>query len=140
MLTKWRESEDHRSQLFQKIVRSRVVNDLYPALPEAFPASDAAEQATVVTPRVGAIARRLFSQPLHVVQMSEDVRRVPCQAVPVWPVHENDPDVIEWGEGTEDPRVYKTVVLDGTTYTVCRLFRSTLSVSDLGSRLETSSS
>ena len=116
------------------------MNDLYPALAETFPALDVAEQATVVTPRVGAIARRLFSQPLHVVQMSEDVRRVPCQAVPVWPVHENDPDVIEWGEGTEDPRVYKTVVLDGTTYTVCRLFCSMLSVFDYGNRLGTSSS
>ncbi|EJF66181.1 S-adenosyl-L-methionine-dependent methyltransferase [Dichomitus squalens LYAD-421 SS1] len=116
VLTIWWEARDQRQQLFQRVVRSPLVKHLYPALPEAFPATDAAEQATVVTPRVGAIAQKLFSQPLRVVQMSEGVRNVPCQAVPIWPVHKGDPQVIEWGEGTEDPHIFKSVVLDGTTY------------------------
>ncbi|KAI1794705.1 S-adenosyl-L-methionine-dependent methyltransferase [Ganoderma leucocontextum] len=76
------------------------------------------QEGTVVTPRVGAIAQRLFSQPLHIVEMSGDGRHAACQKVPSWPVHLGDPKAIEWGERIGDSNAYQAVVLDGTTYRV----------------------
>ena len=90
------------------------------ALPVSSPSAEPqAEEGTVVTPKVGAIAKRLFSQPLHIVEMSEDGRNISPLEVPSWPVHEGDPQVIKWGDRVEDSTFYQTVVLDGTTYRVC---------------------
>ncbi len=83
------------------------------------PKSSADVEGTVVTPRVGAIAQRLFCQPFHIVEMSEDGRNAAPQNITSWPVHKGDPEVVEWGESVGDSGAFQTVVLDGTTYRVC---------------------
>ncbi len=73
---------------------------------------------TVVTPRVGAIARQLFSQPLCQARMSPDSDYEVLGDPPAYPLHPVDPQSIEWVTGTEDPQVFHSVSIDGELYSV----------------------
>ena len=83
------------------------------------PNSSVEEKGTVVTPRVGAIAKKLFCQPLHIVEMSGDNTNTVPQNIPSWRVHRGDPEVVQWEESVGDSSAIQAVILDGTTYRVC---------------------
>ena len=75
---------------------------------------------TVVTPRVGAIARRLFSQKLRTVRLSAGPDQEALPEAPTHPVHRDDPTSMQWTRPTDDPDVYGGILIDGTPYLVRR--------------------
>ncbi|OSD08481.1 S-adenosyl-L-methionine-dependent methyltransferase [Trametes coccinea BRFM310] len=73
---------------------------------------------TCVTPRVNAVAQKLFTQALRVAEMPTHLRDAPLE-VRKQRVHHTDPTTVEWDETSMTiPGHYERVVIDGVTYTV----------------------
>lgn len=75
---------------------------------------------TVVTPLVADIAKMLFERTLSVAgQLEKDDEEVPlAKEVFIESAHHGDPDYIEWLESDEVAGYYKSVEMDGVTYSV----------------------
>lgn len=77
--------------------------------------------ATCVTPRVGAIAAKLFSISMQLANIREDpVHDTSTPPVQKRRVHASDPATIEWvTESRTAPDHYSEVKIDGELYKVC---------------------
>lgn len=76
--------------------------------------------ATVVAPKVASVAKQLFSQDLHVVDLDESG---PCPASlsTTRATHRANPLKMTWGSAASTKHFYNSVSIDGITYTVCCL-------------------
>ena len=74
---------------------------------------------TVVAPKVASVAQGLFSQSLHVADMvAAQSIQTPVSAC--HRVHPKDPGFVKWGDHASKEGFYRSVLIDGTTYTVCK--------------------
>ena len=120
--------------IYKSMLKSRILRKILPSLAPS-PSSSrfcllprklkSAEKrvlkqhcATVVTPKVASIAEGLFSQTLHVVDLMLDPERVLTPTSAAYKVHHSDPVSMTWGEEGPGEHWYKSVIIDGTTYSV----------------------
>lgn len=83
--------------------------------------SKAAPEQTVVTPRVYDLCKDLFPENEFKVVGENTQERIVLtdEEKQEYPIHEGDPDTIEWVlESRTVPRHYKSVIMDGTQYNV----------------------
>ncbi|KAI9065405.1 S-adenosyl-L-methionine-dependent methyltransferase [Trametes sanguinea] len=115
-----------RARLIQTIFRGRLVPDPPPPScrkPATMPKDPEKrvlqhKNPTCVTPRVNAVAQKLFTQALRVTDMPTDSRQTPLE-VRRRRVHHTDPTTIEWDESSVTiPDHYGRVIIDGETYSV----------------------
>ncbi|RPD66509.1 S-adenosyl-L-methionine-dependent methyltransferase, partial [Lentinus tigrinus ALCF2SS1-7] len=110
---------DDGSWLYQQVLRANVIQSLYPDLsPSPTPSKNLLQHSdhTVVTPRVGAIAKLMFSQDLKTVPLSPDSNPEALPPAPAHTIHHDDPISMEWVQSTDDPHVFKSILIDGTPY------------------------
>lgn len=73
---------------------------------------------TAVTPRVSAIAERLFLQSLHTVKMSVSPEHAALPEASSCLVHPTVPQSAKWAGSARSPHIFQSIIIDGTTYTV----------------------
>ncbi|KAI0373036.1 S-adenosyl-L-methionine-dependent methyltransferase [Pilatotrama ljubarskyi] len=124
---------DH-SSLYHKLVHSKLMQSLYPTAcarkPPTSPhrkplkvSRDIEKEVlkhrnpTCVTPRVSAVAQKLFAQALRVADLSEEPADETPSANKARRVHAVDPTSMEWVEESMiRPGHYGSVLIDGVTY------------------------
>ncbi|KAI0672839.1 S-adenosyl-L-methionine-dependent methyltransferase [Trametes maxima] len=121
--------------LHRKLIHSKTMHDLYPMLATRNPQSPPPTKVlktpkdmekvvlqhrnpTCVTPRVGAIAQKLFAmQAMHVADMSSDSDRDTPSTSKVRRAHADDPKSVKWVEGSKSaPHHFRQVDIDGELY------------------------
>ncbi|KAI0362522.1 S-adenosyl-L-methionine-dependent methyltransferase [Trametes cingulata] len=120
--------------LHHKLVYSKLVQKHYPALSSRKPPSSPPPKSlkasrrtkarrrtpnqTYVTPRVKAIAQKLFTQALRVAELADEPAEETPSAHKERRVHAVDPTTMEWVEESRTaPHHYGSVLIDGTLYT-----------------------